>query len=324
MEGGTFYVAFRGAADRPLFRDDADFKRFLHALGIQRQFCEVHVLAYCLTAKQVHLLVETPRANLSRFTAGLLTGYANYLSQRYRRQGPITQGRYKSLVVEPGAFVLKLSRMIHLVPASDKAWEKRPLRERKAQAERYAWSSCAAYVTGRDDADLVDAGRVLRLVRGAAARRGRLYSAYLEEALKTPDRDLAQAMYRAPLGIGSESFVQGLRKSAAKRASRQALQKEASALRAKKRKGQAEILEAAMKYYGMPLKDLLRRRHGSPIKPVLATLLTREAGLSQPEAAKVLGVGSGAAVCVQLKRMQGRLGGVMQKDLDRIGRMLGL
>lgn len=62
-----------------------------------------------------------------------------------------------------------------------------------------------------------------------------------------------------------------------------------------------------------------RRRHNSPLRAVAARFLIRYAGLSQRAVADLLNIGSGAAVCNQLKRLPDRL--AADRRLGRLFKM---
>jgi hypothetical protein len=55
--------------------------------------------------------------------------------------------------------------------------------------------------------------------------------------------------------------------------------------------------------------EFRRRRRHSPLRAVAARLLVRYAGFGQREVAARLDIGSGAAVCNQLKRLPDKLAG---------------
>ncbi len=57
-----------------------------------------------------HLLAQTRRANLSRWMQWLLAAYTAGFQHRHRRvgHGHLFQGRYKSVVVEAGGYLLPL------------------------------------------------------------------------------------------------------------------------------------------------------------------------------------------------------------------------
>lgn len=63
-----------------------------------------------------HLLIETPRANLSSFMHSLNSAYGTYLNIKRRRAGHLFQGRFKALLIEVDNYLLELSRYIHLNP----------------------------------------------------------------------------------------------------------------------------------------------------------------------------------------------------------------
>ncbi len=50
-----------------------------------------------------------------------------------------------------------------------------------------------------------------------------------------------------------------------------------------------------------------QRLRGNPLRAIAARCLIRYAGQSQRQAAETLGVGTGAAICIQLKSLAGKL-----------------
>ena len=56
--------------------------------------------------------------------------------------------------------------------------------------------------------------------------------------------------------------------------------------------------------FGVDEEDMTRRMHGSLARPVAALMLRKHAGLTQRDAGKVLGYGTGAAVSLQLRRVR--------------------
>ncbi len=54
--------------------DDRDRSRFLKRVGDCADECEVRVLVFCLTTNHVHLVVETPQANLGQFMHKMESG----------------------------------------------------------------------------------------------------------------------------------------------------------------------------------------------------------------------------------------------------------
>jgi len=94
LAGGIFHVYARGNARDAVYRDDADRLAYLRMLGRTVSKMGWWCLAYCLMDNHVHLLVETPQANLSRGMQRLHGGYAQAFNARHGRSGHVFQGRY--------------------------------------------------------------------------------------------------------------------------------------------------------------------------------------------------------------------------------------
>src|SRR5262245_6576248 len=62
-------------------------------------------LAYCLMNNHVHLLLETPSANLSEGMRSLHSGYAQGFNLRHGRVGHVFQGRYGAVLMARDAQV---------------------------------------------------------------------------------------------------------------------------------------------------------------------------------------------------------------------------
>ena len=61
--------------------------------------CGVRLYRFACMLNHVHLLCETPQANLSGFMHKLQTGYTVYHNLRHRRAGHLMQGRFGVLVM---------------------------------------------------------------------------------------------------------------------------------------------------------------------------------------------------------------------------------
>lgn len=68
--GAVYHVTARGNERRAIFRDDVDRQRFLETLAQAAERFSLVIHAFCLMPNHYHLLVQTPRANLSAGTAG--------------------------------------------------------------------------------------------------------------------------------------------------------------------------------------------------------------------------------------------------------------
>jgi REP element-mobilizing transposase RayT len=84
LEGAVYHVTARGNERKRIYRADEDRVRFLETLeeAVQEHGLRVH--AYCLMPNHFHLLVETPRGNLSRAIGWLQTAYPKYRNRNRR------------------------------------------------------------------------------------------------------------------------------------------------------------------------------------------------------------------------------------------------
>jgi len=141
----AYHVTSRGNERRLIFRDEVDRRRFLETLG---ECCErfgLVVHAYCLMPNHYHLLVQTPRANLSRAIGWFQTTYSIRFNRRHRRCGHLVQGRFKAHLIDADAYARQLVRYVHLNPVRPRDRSKPVPPERKEYLESYLWSSHRAY-----------------------------------------------------------------------------------------------------------------------------------------------------------------------------------
>ena len=72
--------------------------------------------AYVGLSNHFHLALETPEANLVRGMQWLSSTFGKRFNRLVRQRGHIFQGRYKSLHIEDGGYLLQVVNYIHLNP----------------------------------------------------------------------------------------------------------------------------------------------------------------------------------------------------------------
>ena len=135
--GAFYHVTSRGNERNDVFktlRDRAQFLDYLHSATI-RYGAVVHV--WCQLSNHYHLLIETPRGNLSEIMHHINGAYTTYFNVKRKRSGHLFQGRFKAILVEAEEYAKELSRYIHLNPVRAGIVE-RP--------EDYQWSSYRSYI----------------------------------------------------------------------------------------------------------------------------------------------------------------------------------
>ncbi|MGH7404256.1 MAG: REP-associated tyrosine transposase [Candidatus Methylomirabilales bacterium] len=171
--GAVYHVIVRGNNRQPVFHDAADRRVYLAKL---QHYCgakEVHLLCYCLLSNHVHLLVETPRGNLSKLMQAFQTSYTRYFNRRHGRTGHVFEQRYKALLVDRDNYLLQVSRYIHLNPVGAKV---------VTRPRAYRWSSYRAYCRPEGGAGL-HRDVILGHFGGPTPQRVAQYRAFVEGAL---------------------------------------------------------------------------------------------------------------------------------------------
>ena len=145
FENAVYHVTARGNERKDIYRDDADRLCFLETLEEAVERFGVVIHAFCLMPNHYHLLLQTPRANLSDSAGWLQATYSIRFNCRHRRSGHLYQGRFKAHLIEADSYARHLIKYIHLNPVRPR--DKRlpiPVK-RRVELSRYRWSSHCAY-----------------------------------------------------------------------------------------------------------------------------------------------------------------------------------
>lgn len=134
-EGALYHLTSRGNGGENVFFKDADRIAFLELLGDAAKRFSWICHAYCLMENHYHLIIETPKANLSRGMRHINGVFTQRSNKRRRRSGHLFQGRFKSILVEKDSHLLELARYVAL----------NPVRARIVRSARdWRWSSYRA------------------------------------------------------------------------------------------------------------------------------------------------------------------------------------
>jgi REP element-mobilizing transposase RayT len=147
--GAVYHVMARGNERREIFRDDNDRQRFLETLAEAVERFGLRVHAYCLMPNHYHVVVGTPRGNLSRGLGWVQATYTARFNARHRRRGHLFQGRFKAQLVEADEYAQWLVEYIHLNPVRPRRRTALVDRDRAPELARYPWSSHRDYAGWR-------------------------------------------------------------------------------------------------------------------------------------------------------------------------------
>jgi putative transposase len=139
--GGIYHVYARGNDRAPIYLDGIDRSHYLDRLERVVAQMEWVMLSYCLMDNHLHLLVETPNANLSDGMRALHGGYAQWFNVRHERVGHLFQGRYGATLMRTDSHVCVAAAYI----------ARNPVRAGLcARPETWEWSSYGAMASGRE------------------------------------------------------------------------------------------------------------------------------------------------------------------------------
>lgn len=114
--GALHHVIIRGIERQAIFKDDTDRGEFLERIESIFTDSATPCFAWTLMTNHVHLLIRTAGVPLATLMRRLLTGYAMAFNRRHHRHGQLFQNRYKSILCQEDAYLLELTRYIHLNP----------------------------------------------------------------------------------------------------------------------------------------------------------------------------------------------------------------
>jgi len=302
-DGAVYHVTARGNERRALFVDEGDRERFVRVLSESVASFEIRLYLFCLMTNHLHLVLETPRANLGRFMHRLQTAYTVYFNHRHQRHGHLLQGRYGASLVERDAYLLRLSRYVHLNPVFTKAWRSRPRRERLTFLRQYRWSSYRSYLGKDRRLAWVDYAPILATVRSGDSKPAETYRRFVEAGIDRIDAAFLEEAKASRLCLGSEGFRARIQALYENRLRKRPRPENIAFRRTARRLPTEEILAAVCAGLGVERASLLRRRRDARERAVASRLLCDYGGLMQREVAEVLGLRSGAAVSAQLHKL---------------------
>jgi REP element-mobilizing transposase RayT len=110
--GKWHHVMNRGIARRTMFESERDIRFFLSRLArlVRDGLIEVH--AFCILTTHFHMLVRSPRGELSLAMQRLQNEYSRWFNRSRRRDGPLYRSRFTSKPVDTLEYRYNLVRYI--------------------------------------------------------------------------------------------------------------------------------------------------------------------------------------------------------------------
>jgi len=133
IENACYHINTRGNRKQPVFKEDTDYRTYLHILIKAKKKYSIRLYAYCLMPNHVHLLADPDvQRDLSAFMHWLNRGYCAYFNMKYKIVGHLWQGRFKSKPIVKDQYLINCADYI----------EENPVRAQLVScAAQYIWSS---------------------------------------------------------------------------------------------------------------------------------------------------------------------------------------
>ena len=96
------------------------------------------------------LLKQLSDNGLASFMQQLMSSFSHYINIKYRRTGPLFEGRFRNIAIETDEQLIHVSRYIHLNPLVSGI---------VSDLMNYPWSSYAEYVSNKEE--VVSPGKIL-------------------------------------------------------------------------------------------------------------------------------------------------------------------
>ena len=190
--GSYHHVMNRALARRPLFEDGDDIRYFLSRLAREVRRGRIEILAWCVMTTHFHLLVRSPRGEMSEAMGLAQNEFVRFFNRRHRRDGSLMRGRYRSKCVDSLAYRRALVRYIDANPVMARI---------VSHPWRYTWCSARQYVGGECPPWLATDWIAEEVAAGRHAEKpfGDAYASTFHARSPEADRGLVEARTRCAI-----------------------------------------------------------------------------------------------------------------------------
>ena len=302
-----YHAMNRGLGRQRIFLFDDDYGVFLETIKETSWIFDIRVIAYCLMSNHYHLLIQTPKGNLSRAMRHLNGVYTQRFNRLHKTDGPLFRGRYKAILVQEDEYLTHLIRYIHLNPLQANLTD---------DLSKYPHTSHQAYLKGKDQ-EVKDRGTWLHTRLGLSFFSNKLnqaitrYRVFLKDGLDPQTKAFYNRKHQNPI-LGDQAFIDKIKEKYV--LSDQAISSEIPEQNDWHRNRITKtVIQAVSKNFNVKENSLYQSRRGQTNLPrLIAVALTRElSGLRLGQIASLfkLRTYKNASMCCY------RIKGLLDKDL---------
>lgn len=202
--GAIYHIIQRGNNKAFIFQEDEEKIQLLKIMGEAREIFDFYLLAYAIMDNHYHFVIKSHNIPISKIMHRINTRYAKYYNWRRERTGSPFEGRYRSLLVQNEAYLLRLVKYIHNNPTQAGIC---------ASMEEYKWSSDVFYRMNLDNLVNID-----ELLESFSEDRLHAITKY-KELMDEPEEDYKtlRKIFEEEEIIGDEEFKKATNEDESKR-----------------------------------------------------------------------------------------------------------
>jgi putative transposase len=194
FENAWYHVMNRGASHQPIYQIKKHRYLFLEILAEANELFGIEIHGYCLMDNHYHLLIKTPRGNLSRAMQHINGIYTQRYNRLIKKDGPLFRGRYKAILIEKNDYLLQVSRYIHLNPV---------VANMVPSPDGYFWSSYQDYIGNRAKPNWLQINEILAMLQHE--EHSDTYRRFVEEGVDDETKIFYEKS-QAPVIFGTKTF----------------------------------------------------------------------------------------------------------------------
>ena len=296
--GAFYHVMNRGVNRRAIFQINDDYEMFLEALKESARYFNIRVISYCLMSNHYHLLLQTPKANLSRAMRHLNGVYTQRHNRLHKKDGPLFRGRYKAILVQEDEYLTHLIRYIHLNPIQANLTD---------DLSKYPWTSHKDYLSGENPGSWLDVRLGLAFFSSQSKQALHNYHQFIKGGIDPQTLSFYSKINHGPI-LGDPDFIQRIRQDHIESDYKLSTEVPEGRFLASQKKTE-EIMRETSKAFHTNNKALCVSRRGETNRARLTALaLTRElSGLTLNEIAQFFNMKSYKTVGSSLQRLKIRI-----------------
>jgi putative transposase len=194
FRGAIYHLMARGVRKLPLFSDDVDRHKFLRLCAAIVTKYDCLCYSYNLMGNHYHVVLQTPRPNVSLAMQYLNGEYAKYFNRRHGHTGHVFGERFRSPLIEDSRYLLDAIAYVERNPVTAGL---------VSDAMNWQWSSYRAIMGRCNCPAFLTVDWLPGLLPGDLETARRLFSAAVHKA-DSQDPGL-------PVALGGKEFQRGVR-----------------------------------------------------------------------------------------------------------------